>query len=157
MRLEPYGEDLQLSVVEFQFHKGAIRTERLIAPFFWIRWFQFHKGAIRTPCRFFDSLSDRYFNSIKVRLEPYDGIDNDQFMIFQFHKGAIRTALCVRTTKSDRDFNSIKVRLEHSALAALNFSCFYFNSIKVRLELMRLLLLKQISLFQFHKGAIRTL
>ena len=31
-----------------------------------------------------------------------------------------------------------------------------FNSIKVRLELMKLKLLKPISLFQFHKGAIRT-
>ena len=77
--------------------------------------FQFHKGAIRTPSRFFDSLSDRYFNSIKVRLEH------------DLHKGRDSRVL---------DFNSIKVRLEPRAVQNLQT-----NSI----------------IFQFHKGAIRTL
>ena len=54
--------------------------------------FQFHKGAIRTPSRFFDSLSDRYFNSIKVRLELPEELYHLNILEFQFHKGAIRTA-----------------------------------------------------------------
>ena len=98
-----------------------------------------------------------HFNSIKVRLEPIQGIEkiyeaNDFNSIkvrlehscqerteaasrFQFHKGAIRTSFSVYFSSSTVNFNSIKVRLE-------------------RLKILKVLL---ISLFQFHKGAIRTM
>ena len=55
------------------------------------------------------------------------------------------------------DFNSIKVRLEHKFPQRSFHSILYFNSIKVRLE--QVLLSKEVGgvLFQFHKGAIRTI
>ena len=58
---------------EFQFHKGAIRTQfKTLAIYFLLILFQFHKGAIRT-----DKL---------LRLQQQAGK-------FQFHKGAIRTVV----------------------------------------------------------------
>ena len=80
-----------LPVAVFQFHKGAIRTAGLNPYLAMQNEFQFHKGAIRTPSRFFDALSDRYFNSIKVRLERIGIRSINTTHIFQFHKGAIRT------------------------------------------------------------------
>ena len=52
------------------------------------------------------------FNSIKVRLEPYDDEHIPLFSLFQFHKGTIRTE--DRSNAEERlwNFNSIKVRLE---------------------------------------------
>ena len=64
------------SVLEFQFHKGTIRTH-------WL-WFSFS-----TLC---------YFNSIKVQLEPAGTqAGNGNLSSFQFHKGTIRTNLNVIT------------------------------------------------------------
>ena len=77
-----------------------------------------------------------YFNSIKVRLEqcPY----------------------CLKM-RSDEYFNSIKVRLEPTDEIDDVLLLLHFNSIKVRLELdSRLIFLCDFTLFQFHKGAIRT-
>ena len=54
--------------------------------------FQFHKGAIRTHRRQLRHLGAEHFNSIKVRLEPPEGGEEDE---------------------AGRNFNSIKVRLEH--------------------------------------------
>ena len=56
--------------------------------------FQFHKGAIRTFTCEQTSTLFRYFNSIKVRLEPSVSVVISVLPSFQFHKGAIRT-LCV--------------------------------------------------------------
>ena len=56
-----------------------------------------------------------------------------------------------------RNFNSIKVQLEHSPKPPNNKRHRYFNSIKVQLELS--FFERQFyvdSLFQFHKGTIRT-
>ena len=53
--------------------------------------FQFHKGAIRTAYQKQKQLTEKYFNSIKVRLEPYNTLCNAEKSSFQFHKGAIRT------------------------------------------------------------------
>ena len=56
------------------------------------RVFQFHKGAIRTPRLLARSYLREYFNSIKVRLElDVPERDNLGNLTFQFHKGAIRT------------------------------------------------------------------
>ena len=75
------------------------------------------------------------FNSIKVRLE----------------------LLLIHPFISIFNFNSIKVRLEQYARDSLDARVDYFNSIKVRLELAGdLSSSSSTSLFQFHKGAIRT-
>ena len=53
-------------------------------------------------------------------------------------------------------FNSIKVRLELSANNYVFHAFFYFNSIKVRLEPSGFIAAIAATVFQFHKGAIRT-
>ena len=40
-----------VSGVEFQFHKGAIRTQNIIKMGYDNQLFQFHKGAIRTKAK----------------------------------------------------------------------------------------------------------
>ena len=62
-----------------------------------------------------------------------------------------------RYSESLLNFNSIKVRLEQSSQIESINSIRNFNSIKVRLELKKTENFSIIlSLFQFHKGAIRT-
>ena len=97
--------------------------------------FQFHKGAIRTV-EFSHLLGvELNFNSIKVRLELHIRL------FFQVYI---------------RDFNSIKVRLELHIRLFFQVYIRDFNSIKVRLEQLCGESLAHGSLFQFHKGAIRT-
>ena len=76
---------------------------------------------------------------------------------FQFHKGTIRTILGIRNLTFFLNFNSIKVRLEPDdnfiVQSVFNVN---FNSIKVRLEHESLLSKIPYSVFQFHKGTIRT-
>ena len=81
------------------------------------------------------TLPGRYFNSIKVRLEPLLKNAGVFRPLFQFHKGAIRTALRLSSLLQRPNFNSIKVRLEPN----LDW------------------LPQEKQAFQFHKGAIRTL
>ena len=58
-------------------------------------------------------MNNRYFNSIKVRLELNDSADNTQgAILFQFHKGTIRTSFILSLHVDFVHFNSIKVRLE---------------------------------------------
>ena len=59
--------------------------------------------------------------------------------------------------KAHINFNSIKVRLELIVLMAVCLVLNYFNSIKVRLEPSKRFVFAADTLFQFHKGAIRTL
>ena len=85
--------------------------------------FQFHKGAIRTNrCRSFPSIS-RDFNSIKVRLERRM---NQPQRIHVSHFNSIKVRLeqgeAVVDEKDDENFNSIKVRLEHVYFATIRFS-----------------------------------
>ena len=98
-------------------------------------WFQFHKGAIRT-------------------LNPGETIKLGYK--FQFHKGAIRTSGGDSVLQINPDFNSIKVRLELQFKYWPKVQKVYFNSIKVRLEQPKKTTRRNISIFQFHKGAIRT-
>ena len=78
--------------IKFQFHKGTIRTVKQVGSTSSAVKFQFHKGTIRTFMRWALVFQTTfYFNSIKVRLEPYAP---DIDFVFQFY------------------FNSIKVRLE---------------------------------------------
>ena len=57
-------------MVQFQFHKGTIRTPGAIDDMFNMNLFQFHKGTIRTTA----ACAIASFNAS-----------------FQFHKGTIRT------------------------------------------------------------------
>ena len=98
-----------------------------------------------------------YFNSIKVRLEPFDAIieklrkmDFNSIKVrleriaslrpllarctFQFHKGTIRTGYRCLPPSPVLYFNSIKVRLEPEKAFAAWLQEHDFNSIKVRLE-----------------------
>ena len=54
------------------------------------------------------------------------------------------------------NFNSIKVRLEPRDVEGTAQLVDDFNSIKVRLERKKLLNTLTLSIFQFHKGTIRT-
>ena len=54
--------------------------------------FQFHKGTIRTTYLSSFLRMKSYFNSIKVRLEPFLRWHEERPLLrFQFHKGTIRT------------------------------------------------------------------
>ena len=53
--------------------------------------FQFHKGTIRTQYLKDLAAKDIHFNSIKVRLERKFYIKDAWVKAFQFHKGTIRT------------------------------------------------------------------
>ena len=78
--------------IEFQFHKGAIRTLRDSRVDRHASIFQFHKGAIRTLRERVPICCLPYFNSIKVRLErKHEDASLMGDEPFQFHKGAIRT------------------------------------------------------------------
>ena len=57
------------SIIAFQFHKGAIRTDVVGITLHVVALFQFHKGAIRTEIEDAFLLAELHFNSIKVRLE----------------------------------------------------------------------------------------
>ena len=119
--------------------------------------FQFHKGTIKTFMLNMNNRSNINFNSIKVRLkryfpEVYANMKVFQFhkgtiktvglslgaaaiLGFQFHKGTIKTKIDLSSTSIYDYFNSIKVRLKHIVLTP-DGRCFSnFNSIKVRLKL----------------------
>ena len=75
--------------------------------------FQFHKGTIRTTKMLVLTLILLYFNSIKVRLEHNHLAQGYQGLAaFQFHKGTIRTLVKSLRLLLLLNFNSIKVRLE---------------------------------------------
>ena len=76
-------------------------------------WFQFHKGAIRTVRSICSAAPLLCFNSIKVRLEPKQEVEDQVNHI---------------------RFNSIKVRLEPCSVRRAKAAVLSFNSIKVRLE-----------------------
>ena len=96
------------------FNSIKVRLERLRGYWYWgqRQQFQFHKGAIRTEQKMSIFCALIYFNSIKVRLELWYLRSRAGYYRFQFHKGAIRTCMEGRVFDELRDFNSIKVRLE---------------------------------------------
>ena len=99
-----------------------------------------------------------YFNSIKVRLKLALEELGQTVSQFQFHKGTIKTEPqnTIRTAQGTH-FNSIKVRLKRSLVIPIMVGISDFNSIKVRLKPFCTLMAKAGSLFQFHKGTIKTL
>ena len=78
---------------QFQFHKGAIKTERERGQYNLCSLFQFHKGAIKTV------------GGVEMRLSAF---------LFQFHKGAIKTSKPGRSAQMIINFNSIKVQLKQA-------------------------------------------
>ena len=175
------SEDVLQNIAHLHFNSIKVRLERPPARSLCARCsFQFHKGAIRTfrccchrcSLRYFNSIKVRlerllwrkalylssYFNSIKVRLERSMLRFDALALIFQFHKGAIRTWGRYIRKHLDINFNSIKVRLERGLGTTIKGVLNNFNSIKVRLEqLIDALGFGDSDLFQFHKGAIRTM
>ena len=92
-----------------------------------------------------------------MQLEPEKMINYTFPELFQFHKGAIRTESGWSGRTMEIGFNSIKVQLELLKTAKNLTKYLCFNSIKVQLEPFQILLRPKNNLFQFHKGAIRTL
>ena len=69
VRLEHQEIINRFAVAEFQFHKGAIRTNHPYPDICDDLAFQFHNGAIRTEDFACHVIAQVHFNSIKVRLE----------------------------------------------------------------------------------------
>ena len=92
VRLKQNARFCYCGKLEFQFHKGTIKTRSHPTPQHRGDLFQFHKGTIKTaaPLPLLPSLN--YFNSIKVRLKlqqrPRTAGEGHGF---QFHKGTIKT------------------------------------------------------------------
>ena len=120
VRLKLIRADNRIFRTQFQFHKGTIKTLRLVSCYLFFTRFQFHKGTIKTfGCfyRFTPVCSD--FNSIKVRLKLNRNIERLRITEFQFHKGTIKTLRLLVSILILLYFNSIKVRLKlPSALLA---------------------------------------
>ena len=162
----------------FQFHKGTIKTHKLVNYFLFSTLFQFHKGTIKTLRLFRNNPLIIRFNSIKVRLKPRTERDGLPASTFQFHKGTIKTEDkngeysfdkqfqfhkgTIKTNQDQRDalllacFNSIKVRLKRRYWRRLAQQKQRFNSIKVRLKHKVVYNLDELKKFQFHKGTIKT-
>ena len=81
--------------------------------------FQFHKGTIKTAEGLeLVEIAEGYFNSIKVRLKPLESSAELNKKLFQFHKGTIKTLRPSCSTCYRRYFNSIKVRLKQNSVPA---------------------------------------
>ena len=121
--------------LEFQFHKGTIRTKENDIEKVIKYKFQFHKGTIRTSSRTVTATTFTYFNSIKVRLERLFNVTLKSLRLFQFHKGTIRTKI-------------------QNAFRLLDL-LFQFHKGTIR-TLVRDSFSSSSTEFQFHKGTIRT-
>ena len=98
--------------------------------------FQFHKGTIKTDL----------FTGVLPTPQ-----------LFQFHKGTIKTCLLVACKVACKDFNSIKVQLKQANTERIKQLKANFNSIKVQLKHTNLTGENTTTIFQFHKGTIKTL
>ena len=144
--------------IEFQFHKGTIKTDLSHNDVFSCAPFQFHKGTIKTSIRQTELTDRHHFNSIKVRLKLGILYENMYLLPFQFHKGTIKTLCRIILRIALVNFNSIKVRLKPLQLSSVAKSYYDFNSIKVRLKLIRdYNTYSRELVFQFHKGTIKTI
>ena len=100
---------------------------------------------------------NKNFNSIKVRLEPSQGVGSIAApSAFQFHKGTIRTLTKNNGSFYVHVFQFHKGTIRTQIVVFLFMLRLYFNSIKVRLEPLTNITKKFREIFQFHKGTIRT-
>ncbi len=97
-----------------------------------------------------------YFNSIKVQLKRKSIVFTFTLNIFQFHKGTIKTRRSGSISICNTYFNSIKVQLKLRMLMPDIDAEYNFNSIKVQLKRLRHIYKCNDTLFQFHKGTIKT-
>ena len=96
--------------------------------------FQFHKGTIKTLCCCFLTQVVHYFNSIKVRLKLLDTILTIMVAKFQFHKGTIKTQVWLSMLSSILLFQFHKGTIKTNLRGWFLISDTNFNSIKVRLK-----------------------
>ena len=97
---------------EFQFHKGTIRTRTAQQSDYRNKYFNSIKVRLEQAAEIQASINEKNFNSIKVRLEHADFASQVLAQLFQFHKGTIRTNQNTMIISLILYFNSIKVRLE---------------------------------------------
>ena len=112
VRLKQAYLHVRIEEIEFQFHKGAIKTvDRHEIALDKCRF-----NSIKVRLKLDDAGKTFYeycrFNSIKVRLKPSEESPLEKFIRFQFHKGAIKTYLPRYWYYKTKCFNSIKVRLK---------------------------------------------
>ena len=119
--------------------------------------FQFHKGSINTNIVVAVITAAIRFNSIKVRLIQEHGLAVGD-LVTCFNSIKVRLILWPLSQGRRRHggFNSIKVRLIPSGSFCLHTGQMCFNSIKVRLILVDRNADADTELFQFHKGSINT-
>ena len=100
-------------VMQFQFHKGTIKTELHNAVASGYALFQFHKGTIKTAVQERHNIHATSFQFHKGTIKTQSGTLNYSLIAqFQFHKGTIKTLLSVKSLPSFFYFNSIKVQLK---------------------------------------------
>ena len=114
MRLRQRSTFVVHGTLEFQFHKGAIKTIKEEWKQAYYRSFNSIKVRLRHTTLSNLSFEITSFNSIKVRLRPGISTAAMNGYSFQFHKGAIKTGLLKSVVVFGLCFNSIKVRLRHS-------------------------------------------
>ena len=118
MRLEPNTLAGSFTHIEFQFHKGAIRTKETLGEDGLDRHFNSIKVRLELSISLFSACLFSDFNSIKVRLERLRGLPTAPNMGFQFHKGAIRTGARRLLQKDSPEFQFHKGAIRTMALVA---------------------------------------
>ena len=140
----------------FQFHKGTIKTYRLLQFREDVLLFQFHKGTIKTQNRQRYRRTLEHFNSIKVRLKRLEDGGGNVILSFQFHKGTIKTLFYNSGSLFPNTFQFHKGTIKTHDRFQQTERRDDFNSIKVRLKLGFYKYFICSELFQFHKGTIKT-
>ena len=135
VRLKHQSKQMRQSGSTFQFHKGTIKTIRILLLKFLLI----------------------YFNSIKVRLKQQMVLLILFFHLFQFHKGTIKTSAPIDFIIIATQFQFHKGTIKTRKAFTTQLSISNFNSIKVRLKHSGFKTRRNIVKFQFHKGTIKTL
>ena len=76
---------MDFNSIKVQLKRGCVNHEETHAVF------QFHKGTIKTGRMVVQTSKLPNFNSIKVQLKPKTPVNNSAISAFQFHKGTIKT------------------------------------------------------------------
>ena len=75
----------------FQFHKGTIKTIKVMKHLLTIPYFNSIKVQLKQWFSYNWLSSSLYFNSIKVQLKQIKRTNPSFICLFQFHKGTIKT------------------------------------------------------------------
>ena len=112
VRLKQFGKHTKRQHLQFQFHKGTIKTASILDAYKLYLNFNSIKVRLKPYCNEYASQLDDNFNSIKVRLKLFAHNIIVALDKFQFHKGTIKTSDEEKKNIQDAYFNSIKVRLK---------------------------------------------